>query len=240
MDFIEGTDAILSVLLQRDGQPFIPDSGTVSYTVLDHNGNPVVGHQGVPVVTSSTQVSIQIVLPALINSIAIGKRFERRTVTIVGTTNGKPFRIVEAYRVIPYLNFSVTPNQVRSFIGLQKKELDDDDIDLVAAYLAVEDDIGSDELGTALASGTIAEISANECVKLMAVLKVLPSVKNRMSQSEQDGTISFSRPVIKDFKEIEAAARDMYFAAKLVVTGEVENSLPLILVTTDTDPITGS
>lgn len=240
MDTIEGTDFILNVLLQNDGAPFIPDNGTVSFTVIDHTGQPLVGYQNVPVTTTPTTFQIAVTLPSTVNSIGSGRKFERRTVVVSGQTAGRPFRITEVYRVIPYLNFSVTPQQVRAFIGLQKKELDDQDIDLLSSYLAVEEDIGSDILSQALSSGTVTEFAANDCIKLMAVLKVLPSVKNRMSQSEQDGTISFTRPVIKDFKEIEAAARDMYFAAKLAVTGEVENTLSLVLVTTDTDPITGS
>lgn len=238
MDYFHGTDISLSIILSKDGEPFIPDMGSVKYSVYGHDGTPLAAD--VPVVTSSTTFQIQVEIAASANAIAPQRKFERRTVVVNSNRGGQYHRQTATYRLVPFLNFAIQASQVRGFIGVQEKELPDEDIDLVAAYLYVEKDFTDTRLAEALASGTTQELAANECIKLRAVLDVLPSIKQRIAQSEKNGIIGFERPTMTDFGEVERAAQDRYYSSKMEALGLTETAPVLILVTTDADPITGA
>ena len=237
MDYFTETDVNLNIILSQDGEPFIPDVGSVKYNLYDHTGTPLISN--VAVETTTTTFSIQVTVPATDNVIASGRRFERRTIVVVAARGGKFHRQVVSYRLTPFLNHSVLPSQVRAFMGAQEKELPDEDIDLFAAYLMVEKDFNADRLTAALASGTTQELAANECIKLRAVLDVIPSMKQRIAQSETNGVIGFERPTMTDFGEVERAAQARYYSAKMEALGLTETAPTLILTTTDADPITG-
>ena len=239
MDFFIGTDVNLKIVLQRDGEPFIPDVGSVKYTVHDHTGAPISGLQDVDVVTTTTTFAVSVNVPAAQNQVAVQRKFERRTVVVTCSRDGVAHRQIGTYRLVPFANYSVTTAQVRSFIGVQEKELEDEDVDLFAAFLFVEEDFGAANLIDALNSGTTREIAANECIKLRAVLEVLPSVKQRIAQQESHGTIGFQRASITDLNGVETAARDRYYSAKMAALGLTEGTITLVLTTTDADPITG-
>jgi len=240
MDYISGTDVWFSHLFIHDGEPFIPDVGSVKYTVLDHAGAPIAGLADVAVTTDVTTFQIGFTIPAVNNTVAAGKRFERRTVLIQYLRAGAANRTVKAYRLVPILNHSVEPQHVRSFIGLQQKELPDAEIDLLAAYLYVEKDFTSASLDALLASGTTQELAANECIKLRAVLAVLPSVKQRMAQKETNGVIGFERPTVVNFDDVERIANERYAAARVEALNLTDTVVSFILTTTDADPITGA
>jgi hypothetical protein len=240
MDYISGTDVWFSHMFIANGEPFIPDVGSVKYTVLDHSGAPIAGLADVAVTTDSTTFQIGLTIPAANNTVAAGKKFERRTIVIQYLRAGAANRAVKAYRLVPLLNHSVEPQHVRSFFGLQEKELPDAEIDLLAAYLYVEDDFTGVSLDSLLASGTTQELAANECIKLRAVIEVLPSVKQRMAQKETNGVVGFERPVVKDFDDIERKAMERYAAARVQALGLTDTVVSFILTTTDSDPITGA
>lgn len=240
MDYFNGTDVGINIIFERDGEPFIPDVGSVKYTVYDHTGIPLSGLEDIEVTTTTSTFSVDVVVPANQNTIDPERKFERRTIIVTATTNGQHHRQVVIYRLVPFLNHSVEPHQVRGFIGVQEKELPDEDIDLFSAYLYVEKDFTTERLNEALASGTTQELAANTCIMLKAVLDVLPSVRQRIAQKETNGPIGFDRVTITDFDEVERAAQARYYSAKMEALGLIETSFSIVLVTQDADPITGA
>lgn len=241
-DFLTGTNITLMVMLSEDGNPLVPDSGSLTYTVRDHDGLAFSDLTDVPVDTGPATFQVPIVIPAFNNAVGIdaGRRFEKRTVTLSFLVNGVGKQQHVAYRLIAFLNHIVTPGQIRGFIGVQQHELPDEEIDLMVAFLKVEKVVGLTELATALASGTTIELSANDMIRMQAVLDVLPSLKQRVAQSETNGLKGFSRPVIRDFSEVEQKARDRYSDALTDTTGRTTDSAhSLAVLTQDTDPITG-
>ena len=240
IDVTSGSDAFLNFQFIEGGEPFIPDVGTVTYTVLNHSGTPIVGLIDVPVTTTTSTFQIPIVVAAINNTINVSKKFERRVVIVKYQRGGIYGRGVINYRVISTMYFSVTPTDVRNFIGLQEKELEDKDIDLINSYLYVQRDLDTIDIDALLTSGTTDEIAANEMIKMRTVLDVLQSVRQRISQEETNGITGFKRLTIKDFDSLEMVARGRYEQAFSDLSDVVVADITLILTTTDADPITGA
>jgi len=237
-DFIAGEDIRFPVSFMVGGQPALPDEGTVTYSLRDHEGNPIAALTDVPVVTTPTTHYVELDIPGEHNTLTPGKRFERRIVFVKFKSNGISRGIRDTYRLIPFLNHSVTPAQVRSFLGVNDTELPDEDIDLTEAYFAVEDQLGSDTLSNHLVSGTTQELAANMMIRMRAVLNIIPSLKQRVAQEESSGQKSFLRPVIRDFDALRVEAEKRYLAASEELSSGQMLSLNLVVVTQDTDPIT--
>ena len=241
MDYFAGTDILFTHRFEQEGESFSPDPNTVEYTVFDHAGAPISGLTNVPVVTGPTDFQVSFTIPAINNQIGVGKNFERRTVVVKYHYNGFEKRDVRTYRTIPMGLFSVSPHDVRAFIGMQEKELRDDEIDLFAAYLYVKKDLGTVvAIDTALTSGTTDELAVNELIKLRAIIALLPSLKQRMAQEETNGVTGFKRVDLKDFSSFEAHVLGRYAAALEVVLAQTAAEFTLVLTTTDADPITGA
>lgn len=238
-DFLAGTDVTLTVMLAEAGAPLIPDAGSLTYTVRDQEGAAIPTLTNVPVTTGPTTYQVPILVLAANNVITDGRRFEKRTIALNYLVNGIGKQQIATYRLTAFLNHSVTPGQIRGFVGVQQHELPGEEIDLLISFLKVEKVVGLAELGAALASGTTVELSANEAIRMQAVLDVLPSLKQRIAQSETNGLKGFSRPVIRDFSDVEQNARDRYSDALTDITGRTDTTFTLAVLTQDTDPITG-
>lgn len=239
MDVIAHSPAALAIAFILGDQPVAPDVGTVRYTVQDQVGASLPDFIDVPIITTATTYQALLLISADAQTIAVGRRFERRTVVVGFQVQGLNAELRRLYRVVPDLPHTVTAQQVRGFIGIEPHELPDDEIDLVAAYFAVEADVGEAELAIALTSGTSTELDANTLVCMKAVLNVLPSAKQRMAQSEKNGVKEFSRVDLKELDKlgIEALRRYEEALGKIVVTTETTPSLFLTAV--GTDAVTG-
>jgi len=237
-DFVAGEDIELPVSLIVGGQPVIPDEDSVKFTLRDHSGAVIDGMSNIPVSTGSADYRFMIEIPAEYNTLSAGKRFERRTINLSYTHNGIARGLRLHYRLIPYLNHSVTPAQVRSFLGVNETELPDDEINLVDAYFVVEEQVGQTILEESLTSGTTSEIAANTLVRMRAVLDVIPSLKQRVAQEERSGQKSFSRPLIHDFDALREEAEKRYQVALNTFSTGIELPLNLVVTTQDVDPIT--
>lgn len=237
-DFIAGDVVKLLVSLVVGGQPSIPDQGSVKYTLRDHSGAAIEGMVEIPVETGPAAFQFTIEIPAEHNTLAPGKRFERRLVHLTYTQSGVARGQRLQYRLIPFLNYSVTPNEVRSFLGVNASELPDEDINLLDAYFAVEAQVGQNALEDYLSSGTTSELAANTMIRMRAVLDLIPSLKQRIAQQESSGQKAFTRPAIRDFDALRQEAEKRYQSALDSFSTGIEVSLALVVATQDIDPIT--
>lgn len=238
-EFVAGADVRLPITFSKNGDPIVPDVGTVTYTVLDHSLAAIGGLVDVDLTTGPTTYKTTITIPASANTIATGKRFERRVVVVNCEIGGAVNQFRFLYRITPQLLHSVTPSQVRSFLGVNDHELGDEDIDLSDAYFSVEALVGAATLAAALVSGTTDEMAANDLVRMYAAMAVIPSLKQRLAQQEQNGVKMFARPQITNFDELRREAQRRFDLAigTLATTTPVE--LTLVVVTQDADPIIG-
>lgn len=235
--FLAGKDVTLVVPLRLNGEPFVPDTSSVKWTLRDTAGGEVVGYINVPVtmVVGSTQATI--LVPAIANAIG-SNRFTKRTVVLTATKSARPVFINIPYRLTPWLNTVIDCDRVRGFIGVDAGELPDEAIDVPAAYFDVEDDVTEDLLTTALAADDASERSANDAILARAVINLLPSLALRISQSESNGVFQVARAKL-DLPELERRAREMYADAVNAVSARIVNDALILLVVTTVDPMTG-
>lgn len=240
LDFLSGQDANVPVRYGDEKQPYVNVS-SVTYTVRDHTGLAIPALTNVALNPGPTDFQSIITIPAMYNTIGVGKYFERRTITVTFTYNTRVYTKTVQYRVVPFVPMLVTPESVRDFIGINRNELEDDDIDIFAAYVTTATDFTKAVLDAALVTGTMLEVYANDCIRMQAVLDVLPSLKNRVAQAEKNGIMGFDRPKIEDFSDIERAALDRYWRGRLLLLDleDVGADVTLIVVTQDPDPVTG-
>ena len=239
MDVLAGSNASIRFRFERGAEPIIPTAGSVSYTIRDQNGVPLTGYIDLPVILGPADTSVNIPLPAAINMMTL--RVEKRFVVIRWSAQGNDYSSVINYRLVPFLNTTVTHAAVRSQIGgIGKTTLPDDEIDIIRAYLQIEDKLGQPVLEDALSSGGLTEITANDAIRLQAAMDVLPSVKLRVLQKETDGPLSYERADLGPLlDQLEVDIRQNLLAAINTLSGRAEDSFTLLLLTSPTDPITG-
>jgi hypothetical protein len=235
--FLADQDVTLVVPLTLNGEPFIPDNGSVKWTLRDSAGAPVTGQVDVPVTMGAGSTQAVIVVLAARNAIA-STRFTKRTVVLTASKNARPVYFNIPYRLTPWLNTTVDAGAVRNFIGVDIGELPDDSIDIPAAYFDVEDDITEVLLSAALQANDASERSANNAILAQAVINVLPGLSLRISQNESNGVFSVARPKI-DLAELERRARELYSDSADLVGARLETSHTILLVVATVDPMTG-
>lgn len=214
LTYTQGEIATVAVPFTRDGEPFVPDAGTVSWTLRGTDGTVMTGYVDQPLTTTDTTVLIEV--PSLANSVSLTKRFEKRFLVVKGLVDGDPFQIQTAYQLTAWLNHTVTPDAVRSFVGTDTGELADIDIDIVGAYFEIADMVGEARLTEALSSGLAAEAIANKAIKGQAVLNALPGLRQRMAKRNEDGTLKVERFAI-DFDALAADAGRLVAAANVTI-----------------------
>lgn len=239
MDFVESTVVRLPFVFSATPEPVIPDVGSVSFSVFDHLGNALLVDE--PVTTGATSFQTLLEIPATYNVVPSLARFTRRFVHVTFTVGGLTTVRSANYRLIPNLPMSATAAEVRGFLGVNPYELEDEDVDLISAYFQVEQVLGEPLLMSALTSGTMSELRANEMIRMRAAISIIPSLRHRVAQSEKNGVKAFSRPTIKSFDDLMAAAHQRYDEAlgDLIDT-DLADQFTLIVVTQDVDPVTGA
>lgn len=236
--FLSGADVALPIQFAHNGEPFVPDEGSVRWQLRGHAGqviSPEVTLLGV------IDTVAEITVPAADNTLAADARREKRTALVTGRRGGFPFTLRVQYLLTGFLNTTIGPDDVRIFTGLDSNTLPDAEIDVTAAFFDVADAVTYDTLDAALGSTDGArERSANRAILAQAVLNLMPSMAARISKAESDGTTSIERfPV--DLLALEARANDMLTGALNTlapVATAVERTL--IAVTPRTDPLTGA
>lgn len=241
MDVLSSTPVTLWVDFEAPQGLVIPDVGSVNYSLYDGAGVPLAVQQALTPEAEATGVSIPI--PAVNQVIAPDRSFERRQVVVTWLAEKRSYQKRIAYRVIELPLHSVTPADVRAYLGINEDELRDDEVDLFAAQLALEGLVGRERLEDALNSGTLAELRATRAIVLSACQLLFPGLRYRIAQAKTDGTLKFER--LKDASAFEGLVASTLgeLAGIAVEMGYVAPDLgapPLIqLGTVTTDPITG-
>lgn len=234
--FLADEDIAVQLPLRVNGEPIIPDAGSVKLTLRGNAGQVLLSKEPVTMAAASTEASY--VIPAQHNELG-DSRFSMRSVLVEFTKSGRPLTAKLSYRLVPWFNTTVTADDVRAFIGVDAGELPDNVIDIADAYLAVEGVVGIAPLATALAGADQRQIRANQIILARAVLDQLPGLPLRLSQNESNGVFSAQRPKI-DLALLELRALALYGEAlgAVVVTNESERT-DFLVVGIAPDPITG-
>lgn len=235
MDHTAGTDLREYVVVGPT-----PVDNSVFYTLLDHTGSVVAGHDNVAIVTTDLDTVVEVYIPSSDLQISGGRTFEKRTLEVVFQNSSGYYRKVKNFRLVPRLNLYVGQSDVRGLLGVNETELSDSDISLFTAYLQVKQDVSN--LDTYLVAGDFNEIKANKLVATKAALDVIPSLKLRIAQSQSDGQVSFDRIDISTLDDLFEALSADYAAYANELNGVDPNDVQIDLfeVVTRPDPFTGT
>lgn len=235
-NFLASEDIVVAVPLTRDGEPFVPDTGTISYVIRGHDGMVVQTAVNLIGITDTTAL---VPVPASVN--AITDHYEKRTILVAANSDGLPIRVRVSYGLTEFLNHSVSADDVRAFIGVDDGELVDSDIDITEAFFGIVARTSWDILNAALQGTVLDQRRAHQAIVAQAVINQLPGLPQRLAKAESDGTSKTQRFDV-DFLLLDQRARDQLTVA---VTGlnNVDVSAgqrTLIILTTRTDPLTGN
>lgn len=238
LDFLAGEAVTITAPFTRGGEPFVPDDGSVTWSLRGQDGATLVTPTAIAGVTD-TFVAIDI--DAAHHSLSGAGIFEKRTITVRATEQGAPYSWSASYRIHTWLNLSTSQAAIRSFIGCDATELPDEDIDLLGAYLKVADRAGASALVDALNSGTIRELHANNAITAQAVLDALPGLGQRLAKKESDGNRNVERFSL-DLGQLERQAREALRAGLEAITAVIDTTVTptLFIVASRTDPVTGT
>lgn len=233
MYFTAGVDVTVPVEFKVDGEFVVPTAGSVTYTLKGNDGSNILTNQ--PVETDANTTQIAIVVQAAHN--AKVDTVEQRFLLVTFTYNNQTYQVRRFYSLIDFLLYTCSEADVRAFIGVSEYELPDPDIDLVKAYYKVLDDY--ENLATALTDSSLRR-SANDAIKLAAVIDVIPSLQLRVLQLDKGGDKQYMRLQTIDFDQLRTDAITRYSDAVRELNGALETILPLLQIVTPTDVITGT
>jgi hypothetical protein len=77
------------------------------------------------------------------------------------------------YRLVPFLNLEIGPENVRNFVGVNPRELPDDEIDLTRAYFDIETQVTQPVLELMLAGAPAERKSANNAILATVVIECI-------------------------------------------------------------------
>lgn len=175
-------------------------TGVVSWQLLGNSGATVTSGTITP---AAGTVSILIVIPGANNTCAT-PLFENRTLTYNYLTADGLVSDRITYRVDRPVPFAVSPDGVRSKLGIENHELADSDIDLVAAYAEFADLFDSAVLTVHETAGDRSTILCIHAIEAMAALAVLATLQLKVAQRESSGTNEYQRFSNVEWDRIES------------------------------------
>jgi hypothetical protein len=241
MDVWASTPATIRVDFLNASGTLVPDANSVSYTVFATDGSVLVTPTAIA--TTPTDTGVTITVPGADNTITPPRLFEKRLIFVSITSGLTPYSFQASYRVVPVPLFSVTANDVRLIFGGDCDEVEDDEIDLTAAYFQVSASVvalnSQATLAAALSSGTIVELMANQAIAGQAVMTLLPGLRARMMTMQKDGQTSFQRGAL-NWDDIERRARTLVSQGVAAAAGVTETAPTYLAVADNILPVVPS
>lgn len=238
LNHLEATGLRLDVDLKIGNDFAIPDDGSLTLTVRGEDGAAFAGFDKL-LLPDTALNHIAVEIPDTVNTLAAGKDVGTRYVEVAFTVDGKSGMVKVIYRLIKFMPVEVGPEQVRQALGISYEELPDSSVDLYLTYLvrAIRP-----SFVTALQSGTVAAMYANQVLVYAEALRLAPSLQARiLKQEEKDNalytrfTVNFDKLIV-DLEAALTAAEAGLDAA----TGETELAgNAFLIVTQPTDRVTG-
>lgn len=216
-------------------------TGAFSYSVRDDDGTIVNGLENVIVPIGIGMISARIDIPASANTVS-KPVFETRTIswnypTASGTVNGSHSYVLQ--RSIP---FPATPEGVRQLLGVTEKEVPDERIDVLGAYLRFRKPLTTPDAALLpfITSGDADSYTITRAIEAVAALELLPTLQISIARRFDSGTNSYERWNRIDWDALAAKLEGMVYEATILVEPTLELAInPILVLSTRTDPLTG-
>lgn len=235
MQAISGSAYTVTFEFMQDGEYVVPDDASVTYKLYGNDGAQL---STASVDTDNNTNTVQIAIASGFNTVASGLDFEQRTVRVSYKLDGKDFTLEQWYYVTGLLNYRVTPRDVVIMMGIKEGEVLFDEIDLIQAYFKVSNAIGSTNFTSALSSGGIKQIKANEAIKITAALDLMRVIELKAFR-KMGNELNYARFDKIDFAAIRESMEDALNDAIATASDLTTTSPGLFLVTSPVNPITG-
>jgi hypothetical protein len=241
-NFLAAKDVSIDVLFEQGVDTVVPDVGSVKYTLYDNNGAAISGAVDVPVTTTTATTSIAVLTTAGQNTKALA--FETRTLVVTYKVSGGTRTQTYQYRLTNNVPFSINEDSVRSFIGVSRTELPNQDIDIYMAYIGVCADIGSTAVNAALVAADATQIAVNKAIVCQALIDILPGIQLRLLQDSHSNTAQVTRFYKMDFEALMDRILGIYDDAIAVIVpdpspGTIGAGVLMGVTTMVPDPVTG-
>lgn len=234
LTFIQNSPLAVPVFFEANGEPFVPDVGSLYWRLLDQTGAQLAPWTAFTTTNTRTMIG----LTSQVNLVASGIS-ERRHLMVKGLRGTMAFDITIPYRLTTFTGRSCTAHDVRKFLGVGESELPDNDIDLDEALLSTADVAGSTELLAALQTDDAKGRAANDAIIARCVHKLVPSLQQRFSRKESDGRSVMERFDL-DFPMIAHAAAEQFQRGVIALSTATAVQRTLVQFTDRVDPLTGS
>lgn len=235
MDAISGQEHVVTFHLLVEDRYVVPDTGSMKYTVLDNSGAVSGLLNNVAIADGSiVDEKVNITLSSSVQTVASGKSFEQRTVEFVFTVGGQKYRLIKHYYVTARLNYRCSPEQVFSLLGIKDGEDFYDAVDFVKAYFELAEALGSSALTTALSSGGLSQLRANEMICYAAAIDMATSLELKALRKAGGDALNFQRFEKVDFESIRSRLSSKLQSLTDQVTGtSVTPEVFIVAPTTD-------
>lgn len=230
------TESTLSFDLKVNQDYVVADPSSVATLTIRKRDGSIVHTESI---TNPTGSTLSFTIPASVNTLSGSNTNELRSASLVFTVGGKVQMLVHHYKVSQYLPFTVTAQSVRTLLGLSYEELEDYEVDLLAAYYNLENKSGT-TFTTAFTTEGFKGDQANLAVCYQAAIDIAISLPQRIAQKNDEEKASFQRlSKLDPYKLI--ASLDTKLAEILdSLQTEVVVGSALFVVSQPTDAFTGA
>lgn len=196
----------------------------LDYTLYNQDGDEVLSAS---VAVSSNQVS-HLVEIAGSNNILSKPMFEQMKLEWSYTTATQAVTESVSYTIVARIPFPVTNDGVRKLLGVDRSELPDDDIDLLAAYMTFQANfLDPATLAIHEDAGTLIAYRVTGAIEAVAALAIFPTLQIRLPKKYDSGTSAYERWTTIDWALLYSG-----------IASKISDALVLVDPTLDIFPVT--
>lgn len=236
--WVETTKASSITFELQVGNDFVvPDPSTTAvFTVRSRTGTTLHTETLVNPVGSSLTFAI----PSSVNTLTGSNTNEIRLATLTYVYQGVSLRLETNYKVTQFLPLTVTPQTVRTLLGLSYEELEDEEVDLITAYYTLVNGYGTTFTTAFVTEGYLGD-QANKAVCLQSAINLALSLPQRIAQKTDEEKASFQRASKLDpYKLVDRLKIELAETLETLKTESIIGSASVFSVSQPTDPFTGA
>ena len=215
----------------------VPDPSTNAVLTVRNRSGATLHSETRVYPTGSTLI---FAIPSSVNTLTGANTNEIRLATLDYIYESVSLKEMTSYKVTQFLPLTITPQSVRTLLGLSYEELEDEEVDLISAYYALAHAYGS-TFTTAITTEGYAGDQANKAICLQSAINLALSLPQRIAQKTDEEKASFQRATKLDpYKLVEKLKIELAETIESLETEQVVGFATAFAVTQPTDPFTGA
>lgn len=238
MDYLAGEDISIVVPFVVDGEFVVPDANSVSYTLRGNDGAAISGQVEIDLTPTASATEVKVLIDAEYNAKTLD--IENRFLIVAFQVSGQTYQARVNYRLIDFLTFTCTADNVRALLGVNRREWSDEQIDLVASYYYLASLFEDGAFDEHLQAGSLLSVYANQAIAANAALLALPGLQLSVAGEEGTDSTSYRRLQTIDFEAVRNSIKAVLDNALGSLGAGEFVELSLFASGARTDPFTGT